>query len=289
MLDDGDDDDDEVNFEDDDDDEFNLAEIVCDPAHRQLIADYHPNIQDQVRRAHILKGPTRPTVKFDRKKIGSKNRAFSKNWYKNYEWLEYSVSEQAAFCFYCFLFKQPGSSTHFGYDVFTKNGFRDWKHAYQALPAHVGGVNSAHKKARLHYDDFHNQRQSVSSNFARSSKESEVLYKIRLHTSLGCARYLIAQGLAFRGHDESSTSLNKGNFHEMVDWLKARDEKVRNAFGHGSRNCKMLAAEIQEDLAKCCAEEVTKAIMREIGDKKFSVLIDESCDISVKEKCGDVE
>ena len=73
------DDDDEVNFEDEDDDEFNPAEIVCDPAHRQQIADYHPNIQDQVRRAYILKGPTRPTVKFDRKKIGSKNRAFSKN------------------------------------------------------------------------------------------------------------------------------------------------------------------------------------------------------------------
>ncbi|XP_073360697.1 uncharacterized protein [Aegilops tauschii subsp. strangulata] len=227
MLDDDDDgDDDEVNFEDEDDDEFNPAEIVCDPAHRQQIADYHPNIQDQ----------------------------------------------------------QPGSSTHFGYDVFTKKGFRDWKHAYQALPAHVGGVNSAHNKARLHYDDFRNQRQSVSSNFARSSKESEVLYKIRLHTSLGCARYLIAQGLAFRGHDESSTSLNKGNFREMVDWHKARDEKVRHAFDHGSRSCKMLAAEIQKDLAKCCAEEVTKAIMREIGDKKFSVLIDESRDISVKEQ-----
>ena len=37
MLDDDDDDDDddEVNFEDEDDDEFNPAEIVCDPAHRQ--------------------------------------------------------------------------------------------------------------------------------------------------------------------------------------------------------------------------------------------------------------
>ena len=73
---------------------------------------------------------------------------------------------------------RSGSSTHFGYDVFTKKGFRDWKHAYQALPAHVGGVNSAHNKARLHYDDFRNQRQSVSSKFAKSTKEFEVLYKI---------------------------------------------------------------------------------------------------------------
>jgi hypothetical protein len=46
----------------------------------------------------------------------------------------------------------------------------------------------------------------------------------------------------------------------------------------------MLAPKIQKDLARCCAEEVTAVIMREIGDKKFSVLIDESRDISVKEQ-----
>jgi hypothetical protein len=80
---------------------------------------------------------------------------------------------------------------------------RDWKHAYKGLHAHVGGVNSAHNKARLHYGDFRNERQSVS----RESKESTLLYKIPLHYSLGSARYLIAQGLTFCGYDESPTSL----------------------------------------------------------------------------------
>ena len=79
MLDDDDDgDDDEVNFEDEDDDEFNPAEIVCDPAHRQQIADYHPNIQDQVRRAYILKGPTRPTSNLIAKKLVARTVHFLK-------------------------------------------------------------------------------------------------------------------------------------------------------------------------------------------------------------------
>jgi hypothetical protein len=207
----------EERFEEEDDDLFNPDEIMCDPAQRQQIEDYHPDVQAQVRRAYLLKGPTQPIVNFPTKKYGSKSRKFSASWYKKYDWIEYSESKDAAYCFYCFLFKQPRSSTHFGYDVFNKMGYSDWKHASEALPQHVGGVNSAHNQARLHCDDFRNQSQSVSHKLARASEESKVLYKIRLTSSLGCARYLIAQGLAFRGHDETSTSLNKGNFREMID------------------------------------------------------------------------
>jgi hypothetical protein len=47
--------------------------------------------------------------------------------------------------------------------VFNKTGFNDWKHAYKALPEHVGGVSSAHNKCVKHFDDFQNQRQSISS------------------------------------------------------------------------------------------------------------------------------
>jgi hypothetical protein len=82
------------------------------------------------------------------KKFGNnaKKRAFSKSWYINYNWLEYNESKDLAFCFYCFLFKEPGRAEIFGYDVFNKTGFNDWKHAYKALPKHVGGVSSAHNK-----------------------------------------------------------------------------------------------------------------------------------------------
>ncbi|KAH1208753.1 Zinc finger MYM-type protein 1 [Glycine max] len=90
--------------------------------------------------------------------------------------------------------------------------------------------------------------------------------------------------MAFRGHDESSTSLNKGNFREMVDWVKSQNEQVRDAFDRGGKNCKMTCGDIQKELATCCAHEVTKVIMEELGDRQFSVLIDESRDISVKEQ-----
>jgi hypothetical protein len=65
----------------------------------------------------------------------------------------------------------------------------------------------------------------VANSLARATEESKELYKIRLTSSLECSRYLIAQGLSFRGHNESSTSPNKRNFLEMIDWYKDSNEE----------------------------------------------------------------
>ncbi|XP_058727141.1 uncharacterized protein LOC131598572 [Vicia villosa] len=178
----------------------------------------------------------------------------------------------------------PGRAEHFGYEVFNKDGFKDWKHASKGFKDHIGSHDSKHNSCVKHYDDYNNQRQRVTSIFARATRESEELYKIRLTCSLDCTRYLLAKGIAFRGHDESSTSLNKGNFREMVDWVKSNDEKVRDAFDRGPKNCTMTSGDIQKELATCCAHEVTKVIMEELGDRQFSVLIEESRDIFVKEQ-----
>ncbi|CAK8531740.1 unnamed protein product [Lathyrus sativus] len=90
--------------------------------------------------------------------------------------------------------------------------------------------------------------------------------------------------MTFHGHDESYISLNKGNFREMVYWVKVKNEQVQDAFDRGGKNCTMISSGIQKELALCCAHEVTKVILGELGDRQFSVLIDESRDISVKEQ-----
>jgi hypothetical protein len=59
---------------------------------------------------------------------------------------------------------------------------------------------------------------------------------------------------------------------------------VRNAFSRGGENCQITCGDIQKEFARFCAEEVTEVIMGELGNKKLSVLIDESRDISIKEQ-----
>ena len=102
---------------------------------------------------------------------------------------------------------------------------------------------------------------------------------------LDVAGFLIAQAHAFRGHDESSSSLNRGNFLEMIEWHKKRNDEVRVAFEElCPLNAKMLSSDIQKDLCSTFAREVKKVIKKEIGNKLFSVLIDESRDISIAEQ-----
>jgi hypothetical protein len=269
--------------EDDLIEEWNSNHIEPDPGIRIPIDKFHPNIRDEVRLAYVARGPTRPVGHiYPRDHF---DRTFCEAWYTKHTWLEYSVEKNAAYCFYCFLFRKDPVDEKFGHTTFTKDGFTTWKNAYRAFPLHVGGANSIHNQARTAYEDYKNQRSSVKHKVTTYTKESLVKYETRLETSLGIVSYLALQGEPFRGHDESVLSLNKGNFLEMLDWYKERKEEVRIAFDElCPKNAQMISPTIQKDLAKSCAEGVCKAIKQEMGDGLFSVLIDESRDISIKEQ-----
>ena len=172
----------------------------------------------------------------------------------------------------------------FGHDVFSKLGFDCWKNAVAAFRKHVGGPCSIHNISKTACDDFKNQRASVKSKVTTYSKGSLVKYETRVDTSLGIVSYLALQGELFLGHDESSTCLNKGNFLELLDWVKERIPEVKVAFDElCPKNAKMTSEKIQKILASHCAQVVTKAIKEEMGDCLFSVLIEECHDILVKE------
>ncbi|KAG2569228.1 hypothetical protein PVAP13_7NG377121 [Panicum virgatum] len=230
------------------------------------------------------RGPTQPSSHvFPR---GEDKRRFRKEWFEKHNWLEYSLVNGKAYCFCCYLFRRVGvDDDKFSYEAFTKEGFRQWKNAYLALPKHVGGPNSAHNRSRAAFDDFDNQRASVKEKIVVHTKEAEKKYETRVDTSLAIVSYIALQGEPFRGHDESETSLNKGNFLEFLDWYKLRNEEVRQAFEFACpKNAKMTSGTIQKELAECCAQAVTKVIKEETSGCLFSILVDESRDISVKEQ-----
>ncbi|KAL6870766.1 hypothetical protein ACP4OV_014614 [Aristida adscensionis] len=268
----------EIGASNDPDVVLNDGDIISDPGLRIPIDQIHPNIRDAAKRAYILKGPCQPKGhNYPKRKICNRNRSFHDEWYKNHPWLEYSVAKDAAFCFYCFLFKQPRAE-NYGIDAFTVIGFRGWKDGRELLDAHGNGID--HNKARKHYEDFKNQRQSVSHAMHRGGKKSKEEYKGRLIVVLGVIRFLLLQALAFRGHDESCDSDNKGNFLEMVQWYKEKDKNVANLL----RTNQMTSPEIQKDICKACANQTTKAIITDIGDRNFAILIDEARDASIKEQ-----
>ncbi|XP_039130910.1 zinc finger MYM-type protein 1-like [Dioscorea cayenensis subsp. rotundata] len=266
---------------------FDLDDIISDPGLRKPIEDFDIRIRDQVRRKYLTRGPCQPAGhNFPQKEYGKQRRSFRDAWFKQHPWLEYSVTKDAVFCFWCYLFK-PNRVSQIGEDAFTKTGFNNWKKALEKFIEHVGAVNSAHNDARVQFQSFQNQRQSVSHQLAAHSHEMEVAYRIRLTAILDVTRFLLKQGLAFRGHDESSSSLNKGNFLELLEWYSLRNEEVwRTVNQNATGNNQMTSPKVQKELANACAAEITRVIVDDIGDNYFSLLIDEARDISVKEQMG---
>ena len=182
-----------------------------DPADRLPILSYPTNDQDAVRRAYIIKGPFKPFAhQFKKRKIGTRDRSFNPIWLHHYHWLEYSIKNTAAFCFVCYLFKNKKGKGK-GTETFTIGGWRNWNRE-DALVKHVGGVDSIHNAAQERYNLYMTPNAKIDNVMDMVTSEELRLYKIRLTYSIRCLKFLLHQGLAFRGHDETEESSNRGNF-----------------------------------------------------------------------------
>lgn len=211
-------------------------------------------------------------------------RSFQANWFKEFDWLEYSVAKDETYYLWCYLFK-PIRADSTGKNAFITTGFNHWKKALIILRAHVGSVGSSHNEATKHCQAFKNQRQSISHIFSAQGYEIEVDYHKRLTSVLNVIQLFLRQGFAFRDHNESSDSLNKGNFLEILEWRCENNAEVtKTSCSNAPANCQLTSPKVQKDLVSACASETRSVIFTDIGDSFFSLVVDESRDISLKDK-----
>ncbi|KAJ0975429.1 hypothetical protein J5N97_017394 [Dioscorea zingiberensis] len=205
--------------------ELNIDDLPSDPGLRKKISDYHPNDRDKVRRAYLQKGPCQPyTHNFPQKKIGNALRRFNPTWFKEYgNWLEYSIEKDAAFCLCCYLYR-PDVGEQASGDSFVLEGFTNWKKK-ERFDIHVGGPNSAHNQAWKRCQDLLNQKQHIQFAFAKQSDQARENYRVHLTATLDCIRFLLCQGLAFRGSDETESSHNQGIKEQAAITLRYVDSK----------------------------------------------------------------
>jgi len=251
---------------------------------RVPISSYDVNDQDSVRRAYIALGPCQPKMKrdsFPQHDCGGMRR-FQHKWFTEFKWIEYSVDKDAAFCFVCYLFKD--SCKFPGGDAFVNEGFRNWN-MKRRIHRHVGAIDSAHSEAEEKYRLFMRPKASIHESVASNTAQFKAKYLARLTWSLKCIRFLLRQGLAFCGHDETKDSLNKGSFWELLAWLAGNFEEVNLVvLENAPQNCQMIDHKIQKQLIDACAHETTKFIIDELGDECFAILADESSDAYLQEQ-----
>ena len=213
-------------------------------------------------------------------------RRFNKDWFKPDQygsWLEYSIDKDAAFCLCCYLFR-PENLGSGGRTNFVGEGYRNWKNK-KRFDEHVGDTNSWHNQAWRKSLDLLNQRQCIQTVFEKQTARQKMDYRVQLNASVDCARFLVKQGLAFRGHDESESSSNKGNFLEILRFLGDHNQFINKVvLDKAPQNLRLTSPDTQKDIVNAAAKETTKEIIAELGDDLFAVLVDESRDVSFKEQ-----
>jgi Domain of unknown function (DUF4371) len=129
------------------------------------------------------------------------------------------------------------------------------------------------------------QEQSIQAILEVQNKCCVDEYRLRLNASVDCIRFLLRQGLSFRGHDETEYSKNRDNFLELLRFLADQNAKIGAAvLQNAPNNMKLVVPDIQKDIVHAAAVETTNKIIEELGDELFSILVDESRDVSCKEQ-----
>ena len=119
----------------------------------------------------------------------------------------------------------------------------------------------------------------------RQTEEEDNKYKGRLRVSISACRNLLKSGSAFRGHNESVDSVHRGNFIELIKTIGEHSEDIfNNTLDKAPKNNQVICSKSQKEIAKCFAQEILLTIREDMGEDVFSLLVDESSDVSKKEQ-----
>ncbi|XP_059669342.1 uncharacterized protein LOC132314501 [Cornus florida] len=149
----------------------------------------------------------------------------------------------------------------------------------------MGLQSSPHTKCAMLYGNFKKSAQHIDKMLNAQSKEEVLNNRMRLKATIEIVRLLALQGIGFRGHDESSSSLNRGNFIEVLKCkAEGNDELSSFILNNVPQNAQYIAPSIQKEVIHILANRVRKMICDEIAGGKYCILVDETQDESNTEQ-----
>uniref|UniRef100_H2Z3V3 TTF-type domain-containing protein n=1 Tax=Ciona savignyi TaxID=51511 RepID=H2Z3V3_CIOSA len=150
-------------------------------------------------------------------------RHFYPRWYKLYPWLEYSPKADSCFCFPCMLYSINSSSP------FCNVGINSWKRCDFKFERHSDTATHKNNVQSWQADLAQTQPkvdELISHQRAEKRKRDEEMMELNRAALTRIAHLiltLVRQNCPLRGHDESASSSNKGNFLEFFETLVTYD------------------------------------------------------------------
>ena len=127
--------------------------------------------------------------------------------------------------FSCRHFPTPNADT-----AFTKVGIKNWK----KIKKNFCNMQNAEVRsiAREAGSNFNQQAQLVSSLRSHSDSEKVAASRTYARQIINILLYLRKQRLSLQGHNETTSSANRGNFLELCDWYANKIKYFGNCTIH---------------------------------------------------------
>eukprot|EP01025_Chloroclados_australasicus_P045305 TRINITY_DN4951_c0_g1_i2.p2 TRINITY_DN4951_c0_g1~~TRINITY_DN4951_c0_g1_i2.p2 ORF type:complete len:388 (-),score=24.87 TRINITY_DN4951_c0_g1_i2:126-1202(-) len=235
--------------------------------------------------ANISRAPTQPILQeYPKRLFGNRQRSFNPDWYNVFKWVEYSEQQDAVYCQYCRLFCKKNNICK-SQILFVNEGFSNWKCAMEKKKGlYLHNHSKQHIEAAQNYIEakriLDGKQKSVASLLVSSRAKQVENNRENLKKIIDIILFLAFRGLSLRGKDESSTSVDGGNFREMVIRDALKDPSLEN-FLESNKNNNYTSPKIQNELLQITCEILFEKIVSDIkisGSNIFSLIVDETAE-----------
>ena len=223
-----------------------------------------------------LHSPNHPKVSvIPAQKLPTRTLYFQSKWYEDYDWIHYDPDLKKILCFHCSKASAMGiiDLAHNKEPAFTSEGFNNWKKAIEKFKLHQASHTHLLSVSQIAAV----KRPSVSAQIHTQKQNEQAIARnclLKLFTSI---RYLLRQGSAFRGHDESN-----GNFLQL---LKLRREDVPDLEMYLKNTTNFTSPCAQNEMVEMFSHQILARIVSDVQKNEFfAVIADGTQDISGQEQ-----
>ncbi|XP_024597282.1 zinc finger MYM-type protein 1 isoform X3 [Neophocaena asiaeorientalis asiaeorientalis] len=237
----------------------------------------HQDATNSMKSMKIRDGLRHPKFTSKVQKVKGKSRSIKKSWCSNFQQLENSIKKDVIFCYSCQLFCQKKFS--YGGESFAAQGISNWKKTLEKFRKHE--KSEMHSKSLQFWREYQFCDETVNDSLSNHSKQIEGNKKY-LKLIIENILFLGKQCLLLRGNDQSVSSVNKGNFLELLE-IRAKDKGEEIFRLTNSQVDFYNSTQIQNDIIEIIKTEMLQDIVNEINvSSAFSIICDETTDSTTK-------
>lgn len=226
-------------------------------------------------------------------------RHFQKSWLKQFSWLRYSKSKNGAFCISCVLFGHRFPSKSGRIKKLYLEPLQSWNNALKDFRHHETTKNGLHEFTFPVFFNFCSQMKGktqpidviMDSQLKEKIRKNRLILHSIVDTVIHCAR----TNSSFRGHRDDFKYLPKpgewanqniGVFNQTLNFAVRNGNTILSEhLSTCSKNATYISKTTQNELIKCCGQEISETILTQVKKARFySIIADEACDSSTKEQ-----